>query len=373
MRDVIVIGGGLAGLFNSILLSRDGLKVTLVEKNAYPFHRVCGEYISNEVAPFLKRVDLYPAELNPAQLTQLQISSINGRSFHRRLGLGGFGISRYSYDHWLANKAIASGAEIIQGVKAGRVERANNAFHVQLSDGRLISSRLVISAHGKRSTLDREMNRSFLKKRSPFVGVKYHIETDLPADLIALHNFEGGYCGVSQVEGSKFNLCYLADREKLKVQGSIDALEKNILFANPLLHALFKNSKRLFETPAVINEISFEKKEPVLDHIFFSGDSAGLITPLCGNGMAMAIVSAKILSETIRKYWDGDKLNYQEAEREYAAKWKSQFQSRLWAGRRIQSLLFGNQKASNLAVNIGKRFGKMTDFLISQTHGKPIN
>ncbi|HEX8022508.1 FAD-dependent oxidoreductase, partial [Mucilaginibacter sp.] len=53
MSDVIVIGGGLAGLFNAILLNRAGLKVTVVEKKTYPMHRVCGEYISNEVIPFL--------------------------------------------------------------------------------------------------------------------------------------------------------------------------------------------------------------------------------------------------------------------------------------------------------------------------------
>jgi len=60
LKDVIVIGGGLAGLTTSILLNRQGLAVTLLEKKSYPFHRVCREYISNEVAPFLKQIRLYP-------------------------------------------------------------------------------------------------------------------------------------------------------------------------------------------------------------------------------------------------------------------------------------------------------------------------
>ena len=51
--DVIIIGGGLAGLCNAIHLSKFNKKVLLVEKNEYPKHKVCGEYISNEVLPYL--------------------------------------------------------------------------------------------------------------------------------------------------------------------------------------------------------------------------------------------------------------------------------------------------------------------------------
>ena len=52
--DVLIIGGGLAGLCNAIHLSKFGTKVLLIEKNEYPKHKVCGEYISNEVLPYLQ-------------------------------------------------------------------------------------------------------------------------------------------------------------------------------------------------------------------------------------------------------------------------------------------------------------------------------
>ena len=41
--DVVIIGGGLAGLTSAIHLSKSGLKVTLIEKNDFPKHKVCGE------------------------------------------------------------------------------------------------------------------------------------------------------------------------------------------------------------------------------------------------------------------------------------------------------------------------------------------
>src|SRR5687768_2854247 len=53
--DTAIIGGGLAGLALSIQLARLGHAVVLLEKEAYPYHKVCGEYISNESWPFLLR------------------------------------------------------------------------------------------------------------------------------------------------------------------------------------------------------------------------------------------------------------------------------------------------------------------------------
>ena len=68
MYDVAVLGGGLAGLTNAYLLSKAGYKVILYEKGSYPQHKVCGEFISNEVLPFLKKHDLYPQDFRPSQI-----------------------------------------------------------------------------------------------------------------------------------------------------------------------------------------------------------------------------------------------------------------------------------------------------------------
>ena len=48
-HQLIVVGGGLAGLCASIHLAKEGMKVALFEPKPYPRHKVCGEYISKEV------------------------------------------------------------------------------------------------------------------------------------------------------------------------------------------------------------------------------------------------------------------------------------------------------------------------------------
>jgi flavin-dependent dehydrogenase len=281
MTDIVVVGGGLAGLINSILLNRKGYQVTLVEKKEYPFHRVCGEYISNEVIPFLKSEDLFPEKYEPAEINQFQLTSVAGRSLQLPLDLGGFGISRFTFDHWLAGIAKKEGVDVREKTTVEQIEFINDSFAVELRGNEKLFSKVVIGAFGKRSALDKNLDRQFIKESSPYIGVKYHIKTNEVAhDLVALHNFEGGYCGVSRIEDQKYNLCYLSRRDTLKPYANIEEMEADVLHRNPYLKSIYSNSEFLFEKPEVINEISFSPKEAVFEHVLMAGDAAGMITPL---------------------------------------------------------------------------------------------
>lgn len=366
MKRVIIIGGGLAGLISSIQLARAGIFCRVIEKRVYPFHRVCGEYISNEVVPFLKSARLYPEEFNPPIIRKFQLSSVNGKSEIMPLDLGGFGISRYSFDNFLFEKAKALGVEFILNDEVESVQFGNDYFHIKTLKLE-IEADIVIGAFGKRSKVDYQLDRSFIHQRSPYVGVKYHIRTDHPNDLIALHNFPGGYCGLSNIEDGKTTLCYLSHRENLRVYKGIPEMEEKIMFKNPLLRSIFSNSEFLFKKPEVINEISFATKTPVENHILVAGDAAGMIAPLCGNGMAMAIRSGKILSDKVKLYVEGG-LTRENLEKSYKAEWMKNFRKRLWIGRQIQNL-FGNAVASNLAVNLAINVKPLANAIIRNTHG----
>src|SRR5579863_2826082 len=109
--DVIIAGGGLAGLALSIQLVRAGYSVALLEKEAYPFHKVCGEYVSLESWNFLEELGLPLSDWNLPIIHQLLVSSPDGISIGHELPLGGFGISRYKLDAALAGIARAEGVD----------------------------------------------------------------------------------------------------------------------------------------------------------------------------------------------------------------------------------------------------------------------
>ncbi len=371
MVPVIVVGGGLAGLSASILLKREGLEVLLIEKYQYPFHRVCGEYISNETKPFLQYQGLYPDHLGPSEINQFLLTDVNGKGAYLDLPLGGFGISRYSLDQYWYEVAKHEGVKVLSGKTVTDTKFSDNKFTVTLNDGKKLEASIVLGCFGKRSLLDRNMKRRFMNLRSPYMGIKFHMKTNHEANTVALHNFKGGYCGVSNVEKGITNFCYLIHRDAFKAFENIETLEEQLLGQNPKLEVLLREGEKLFENPLVINEISFERKLPVEDHIIMAGDSAGLITPLCGNGMAMAIHGAVIASELICKYFQDQHYTREDLEKEYTKRWNHTFAFRLKAGRNLQKL-FGSTMTSSLAVNFGRKTPFIARKLIKLTHGKPF-
>ena len=66
--DAVIVGGGLAGLVCAIELSRAGHRVLVLEKKTYPFHKVCGEYVSHEVLAYLQSLDIDPYAYGAARI-----------------------------------------------------------------------------------------------------------------------------------------------------------------------------------------------------------------------------------------------------------------------------------------------------------------
>ncbi len=368
-KSVVIIGAGLAGLTCAIHLSRHGIPVTIIEKNHFPKHKVCGEYISNEVLPYLKWLDADPQVLNPTAIDLLVFSSANGKSIKNSLPLGGFGISRFALDKYLYDKAIANGCELINA-SVSAIKFSSGEFSIQNADGTTIKSQICIGAFGKRSNVDQSLERPFISKKSPWLAVKAHYKGNFPTDTVGLYHFDGGYCGVSKVENNKLNICYLADYKTFKKFKSIAEFEEQVLFQNPNLKSILNNATMLFEKPLTISQISFDSKLPVESHIIMIGDTAGLIHPLCGNGMAMAIHSAKIASEVVLRFLRNETAR-DEMEKEYKQVWNFNFKSRLRAGRLLANVL-QKPKLTNHLMNLISLFPFILPIIIKQTHGKPI-
>jgi flavin-dependent dehydrogenase len=367
---VVIIGGGLAGLTAAIHLRKLDIPVTLIEKNTYPKHKVCGEYISNEVLPYFQWLNILVENLKPTHINKLQFSTVSGKTINADLPLGGFGVSRYALDYFLCQKAVADGCQTIHE-SVENVDFQNDEFTITTLEGTTMQSTFVIGAFGKRSNIDIRLNRNFIQQKSPWLAVKAHYGGCFPNGIVGLHNFKGGYCGVSKVEDNRINICYLASYETFKEHKNSDWYQKEVMEQNPQLKALFQSTKLLFDKPLTISQISFEQKEPVENHILMIGDTAGLIHPLCGNGMAMAIHSAKIAVEAIDDLLK-EKIKTRTAlEQNYTQHWNKTFKNRLQTGRLLANILL-KPKLSDILFRIVMIAPFLLPIIIKRTHGKPI-
>ncbi|KIA90571.1 NAD(P)/FAD-dependent oxidoreductase [Kaistella jeonii] len=368
-NEVLIIGGGLAGLTSAIHLTKMGCKVIVIEKNSYPKHKVCGEYISNEILPYFNWLNINIEELKPTHISNLQFSSESGRIIETKLPLGGFGISRYILDYALYKKALSQNCEILED-QVNEVIFKDDIFEVQLASGKTLTSKVVLGGFGKRSNLDLKMKRNFLQKKSPWLAVKSHFEGEFADDVVGLHNFKGGYCGVSKVENNLLNICYLTNFKSFKKYKNIEEFQEKVVSKNPHLKNILENSQPVFEKPLTISQICFEKKENVENHILMVGDTAGLIHPLCGNGMAMAIHSAKLASEQTIDFLS-HKISRTEMENNYSLNWNKNFKQRLWYGRLLGST-FEHSKLSEILTTLITYVPFLLPLVIKKTHGKEI-
>ncbi len=369
--DVCIIGGGLGGLSLSILLATSGHKVILVEKESYPFHRVCGEYISLESWNFLESLGVPLTAMSLPIISNLIVTSPSGTTIRQKLPLGGFGISRYTLDYTLAETANQKGVKIFENCKVTDTVFANGEFVVNAGKFN-IRSRVCAGSFGKRSNLDIKWKRPFIaekaNKLNNYIGVKYHVKANLPEDTIALHNFENGYCGISRIENGKYCCCYLTTAENLKKNNnSIEEMERSVLFRNPRLKEIFSNMEKLYAEPLVISQVSFARKSVIHQHILMLGDAAGMIAPLCGNGMSMAMNAAKLSSGIIHDFLNGN-ISREIMEKMYTEQWEQRFAARLKTGRLIQSF-FGKPFMTNIFVKTLKPFPRLINALIRTTHG----
>ncbi len=368
--DVVIVGGGLAGLTSAIALSKEGFDVLVFEPNKYPHHKVCGEYVSNEVVPYLESLGVALDKAGAVPITDFQISAVDGRFAEAKLPLGGIGISRYALDHTLYKRALEVGVNFIFS-KVSSINFQNDAFQVNTAS-EVYKAFIVIGAYGKRDALDKTLNRNFSFQKHAWLAVKAHYKSpDFSDNLVALHNFPGGYGGLSKTESGAVNFCYLAHYDSFKKYPNIDDFNQKIVAQNKNLDSFFKVSEPLFEKPLTIAQIAFERKEPVVNHILMCGDTAGLIHPLCGNGMAMAIHSAKLASDCIVTYLESKSKDRSKLEKDYQKRWHTTFSKRLWYGRKLQQVLL-HKKWVNSGVGLAASSGKILRYIIRKTHGKPI-
>ena len=369
--DIAIAAGGLAGLCLSIQMARGGYKVLLCEKERYPFHKVCGEYIAMESWKFLESLGVPLTDLRLPIIKRLQISDCNGKLLKHQLSPGGFGISRFTLEATLADIARSLNVTLLEQTKVTDINYELNSHSIKTTSGSFKAT-IVSGSWGKRSNLDIKLNRPFVQpnpsQNTHYIAVKYHIETNFPDDLIELHNFNNGYCGISKVDNDPFCLCYLTTAQNLQQnQNSIPKLEENILAKNPQLRNYFTQSRFLYEDPLTISQLNFTRREVVNDHIFMIGDAGGLITPLCGNGMSMAMHASKFLAEIANEFLK-KRITRDQAERLYQETWHHHFNKRLKAGRVFQGL-FGKPSVTNAAVGILRQFPTLTNKLVRLTHG----
>ncbi len=375
MFDTAVMGGGLAGCHAAITLAQQGQRVLLLEAGDYPRHKVCGEFLSPECAALFAETGFLEVlrQHKPETIRTVRLTAPDGTEWRTTFPKSAIGISRYALDAALADYAVQQGVELQTRTRVSAVTGSLTdgfTLNVRSDAGPVtIMARSMIAAHGKRSTLDRSLNRTFLRQPQPYVGLKRHFNGPPLTQHLDLHIFPGGYCGMSEVEDGSANVCLLVRQEVFqRAAGDPPAIDRFITWMgqqNPVLGTWLKEAVPVEDEWLSVSQIPLMNKGAVQDDILFAGDAAGMIAPLAGDGMAMALHGGKLAAESIAR-WLSNEMTAEQMLRDYDRTWQRTFAMRLRLGRALQAVML---RPSLLipGLRLMNRLPMLGDFIVTQT------
>jgi flavin-dependent dehydrogenase len=309
--DVAVVGGSLAGAAAAAALAWAGAHVVVLEKARFPRNKVCGCFLSHEAFPVLERMGVEEEELrkvNPERITRFALVERGGNRVEADLPAPVLSISRARLDALAAAAAERAGAEVRFGTTVLAVEGDLHRGFLLKGPGWELSARTAVGAWGRYSPLDRHLDRTFIQRNSSLFGFGKTLagKSDHLANRAVLHFFEGGYVGLSRVEGGLVNLAALASRAV--VHEAHDDLEGLLTRLSHESAALARDLAGLASVPgpALISEPVFLGEHDALaGDVLCVGDAAGVIDPYTGTGMSLALLLGDAAAEPLAAFLAG--------------------------------------------------------------------
>lgn len=383
--DVAVIGAGPAGSAAAAGLAQRGWKVLLLEQDTLPRHKVCGEFLSPEAQSTLQQFDLYApvAALAPVALHRAEITAQGGQCVKVALPGAAWGVSRFALDAALANAAQKQGATLWTGVSVSEYAAEEGKYRLrprtrgtapEARGSASVTARAVILACGRHSRLTTpESERAAtgqdrLRRRRRYVGIKCHFEhIDLP-DQVELFFFRGGYGGINPVENGRANFCMLVTYEAFQGAGKepsamLDAARER----HPALDERLGGARLLPSTLKTVAAVDTSRAAIPWSGAPCIGDAAAMITPLCGDGMAMALRSAALCVPLADAYLH-QTISLAEWANMYRSVWHTEFSWRIRIGRLLQGAMTQPSLAGHI-VNLGRWTPPLVSLAVHATRG----
>ncbi|MGZ9112818.1 MAG: NAD(P)/FAD-dependent oxidoreductase [Rhodoplanes sp.] len=295
--EVLVIGGGPAGAAAAAALAEAGRRVVLIERTPGPHDKVCGEFISREAAQYLHALGIEPAALGAEPIEAVRLSA-GGPVAAAVLPFAAFSLSRRVLDEALLQGAAERGAQLRRGVPVRALTRDSGGWQARLADGAIVAGDAVFLATGKHDVKGWSRPPGH---QPDLVAFKMHWQL-APGEAAALARhvelvlFAGGYAGLEPIEGGRANLCLLVRRRRLtELGGSWPRLIAAIRSASPLLDARLSGAISCWQRPLALASIPYGYILPAtVDGPFRLGDQAAVIPSFAGDGMAIALHSARL-------------------------------------------------------------------------------
>lgn len=340
MEDLLIVGGGVAGLSAANYLVDAGYKPIVIESCSYPGHRICGEYFSHEGLPFIQKWGIAMT----SQVRRCRFIKDNLK-MEFTLPIYAANCSRYDFDFQLLKRAENKGARILTDTKVEWIkppEKGRNHYELQLQGGKTILCKQLMIGTGRIPNTSKQGTPPVMK----YAGFKAHYGGIDLENCIEMHTFPGGYLGMVNIDDHQSNVACLVKKTHLMGCTSPDQFLDRLMKNNSSLRERLSQAKMLSPKWLAGELPEFGIRDnPEWEGTFWIGDAAGSIPPVSGEGLAIAITSGCMAAEY---FLHSDAKKFHKA-------WLRRYKKRFFWAQQLHRVM-SRPLLAGLALQFGKMF-----------------
>ncbi len=306
--DVVIVGGGLAGAATATRLAQAGREVVVLERDAGPVDKVCGEFLSREAGLYLASLGLDLPALGALPIDSVRVTH-RRRSAAVKLPFPAWSLSRRVLDEALLARAAAAGATLRRGARVVALERVGEGYRARLEDGAELDAPAAFLATGKHDLRGLKRPPGLQNDLLAF-KLYFRLAPEQARELerhVELVLFEGGYAGLQPVEGGRANLCLLVRRRRFAALGRRwESLLAAMRAESPHLDLRLRGAEACWPRPLALSSIPYGHVLRRASGPFRLGDQAAVIPSFSGDGMSIALHSAELAARAYLADRDAD-------------------------------------------------------------------
>jgi menaquinone-9 beta-reductase len=322
--DAIVIGAGPAGAGTSFFLSKYAIPHIVIDKEAFPRDKVCGDACSGKTALVIDRAnkewlnEILEDSSRYLPSWGIRFIAPNGRGIDIPFTTArtpatrapGFTVPRLAFDQFLFNKIPSPYSNVLQQATVTEISRSDDMVAVSLThegEEYRITAPVIVGADGDKSLVRRTFAAAMVTPKTSAIGLRAYyegVEGMHPDNFIELHflpELLPGYLWIFPLPGGRANvgvgiLSEVVRKKKINLREQM----LHAIRTNPDIAPRFKDARLLDKIGGWGLPLAMSRQPISGDQFLLTGDAASLIDPFSGEGIGNALYSGMLAAAAIR-------------------------------------------------------------------------